>query len=172
MSPNGIKIRLRRRGLTAGVANVHGHRWRHNYAHEWKMAGGNTGNLMFLLGWTSEDMPRHYGASAAAERAQQSRRGWESVNVSDRNYAARREPLTAPQRQRRARIAAHQSWANTDDRTARTRPGTRAFLRRFERQVDPLGVLSDKERVVRARHARTAYMLQLAERSARARRRR
>jgi hypothetical protein len=24
---------------------------------------------MLLLGWTSEDMPRHYGASAAAERA-------------------------------------------------------------------------------------------------------
>jgi integrase/recombinase XerC len=26
---------------------------------------------MLLLGWTSDDMPRHYGASAAAERAQQ-----------------------------------------------------------------------------------------------------
>jgi hypothetical protein len=24
---------------------------------------------MLLLGWTSGDMPRHYGASAAAERA-------------------------------------------------------------------------------------------------------
>ena len=71
LSSNGIKIRLRRRGLSAGVDNVHAHRWRHNYAHEWKLAGGNTGDLMFLLGWTSEDMPRHYGASAAAERAQE-----------------------------------------------------------------------------------------------------
>jgi hypothetical protein len=26
---------------------------------------------MLLLGWTSEDMPRHYGASAAAQRAQE-----------------------------------------------------------------------------------------------------
>jgi len=26
---------------------------------------------MLLLGWTSEDIPRHYGASAAAERAQE-----------------------------------------------------------------------------------------------------
>ncbi|MEU4532514.1 hypothetical protein AB0F49_30205 [Micromonospora ureilytica] len=26
---------------------------------------------VLLLGWTSEDMPRHYGASAAAERAQE-----------------------------------------------------------------------------------------------------
>lgn len=71
LSPNGIKIRLKRRGEAAGVADVHAHRWRHNYAHEWKLAGGDTGDLMLLLGWTSDDMPRHYGASAAAERAQE-----------------------------------------------------------------------------------------------------
>jgi site-specific recombinase XerD len=71
LAPNGIKIRLKRLGLAAGVADVHAHRWRHNFAHEWKRAGGNTGDLMLLLGWTSEDMPRHYGASAAAERAQE-----------------------------------------------------------------------------------------------------
>ncbi|MDX8031688.1 tyrosine-type recombinase/integrase [Lentzea sp. BCCO 10_0856] len=70
LAPNGIKIMLRRRGLAAGLSGVHAHRWRHNYAHEWKKAGGDTGDLMLLLGWTSEDMPRHYGASAAAERAQ------------------------------------------------------------------------------------------------------
>lgn len=69
--PNGIKIRLKRLGIAAGVEGVHAHRWRHNFAHEWKLAGGNTGDLMLLLGWTSEDMPRRYGASAAAERAQQ-----------------------------------------------------------------------------------------------------
>ncbi|AHH98520.1 tyrosine-type recombinase/integrase [Kutzneria albida] len=68
---NGIKIRLKRLGARAEVTGVHAHRWRHNYAHEWKLAGGDTGDLMLLLGWTSEDMPRHYGASAAAERAQQ-----------------------------------------------------------------------------------------------------
>jgi site-specific recombinase XerD len=70
-APNGIKIMLKRRGLAAGVTGVHAHRWRHNFAHEWKRAGGDTGDLMLLLGWTSEDMPRHYGASAAAERAQE-----------------------------------------------------------------------------------------------------
>lgn len=61
---------LRRRGERAGVANVHAHRWRHTYAHEWNLAGGDTGDLMLLLGWASDDMPRQYGASAAAERAQ------------------------------------------------------------------------------------------------------
>jgi integrase/recombinase XerC len=66
---NGIKIMLRRRGEVAGVDHVHAHRWRHNYAHEWKLAGGDTGDLMLLLGWSSDEMARHYGASAAAERA-------------------------------------------------------------------------------------------------------
>jgi site-specific recombinase XerD len=73
LAANGIKLMLKRRGLRAGVDNVHAHRWRHTYAHEWKLAGGDTGDLMLLLGWTSDDMPRHYGASAAAERAQQVR---------------------------------------------------------------------------------------------------
>jgi hypothetical protein len=31
----------------------------------------DTGDLMPLLGWSTEDMPRRYGASAAAERAQE-----------------------------------------------------------------------------------------------------
>lgn len=70
LTPNGIKIRLKRLGAAAGIDGVHAHRWRHSFAHEWKLAGGDTGDLMLLLGWTSEDMPRHYGASAAAERAQ------------------------------------------------------------------------------------------------------
>jgi site-specific recombinase XerD len=70
LAANGIKIMLRRRGKLAGVTNVHAHRWRHNFAHEWKLAGGDTGDLMMVLGWSSDDMPRRYGASAAAERAQ------------------------------------------------------------------------------------------------------
>ncbi|WP_433077774.1 tyrosine-type recombinase/integrase [Dactylosporangium sp. CA-052675] len=71
LRPNGIKILLKRLGAAAGIDGLHAHRWRHNYAHEWKLAGGDTGDLMLLLGWASDDMPRHYGASAAAERAQE-----------------------------------------------------------------------------------------------------
>jgi hypothetical protein len=80
--------------------------------------------------------------------------------------------VTPQQRRRRARIAAHASWASAPDRTARTAPGTEAFLKRFERQVDPDGVLPPEQRAEQARHARIAYMLQLAERSAQARARR
>lgn len=77
--------------------------------------------------------------------------------------------LTAKQRSRRARIAAHASWGNTADRQGRTASATSSFLARFEKQVDPLGVLQPEVRKTMALHARRAYMLQLAERSATAR---
>jgi len=79
--------------------------------------------------------------------------------------------LTAEQRVRRARSAACASWANTADRKGRTAPTTGSFLARFENQVDPLGVLEPEVRLTMATHARRAYMLQLAERSAKARQR-
>jgi hypothetical protein len=64
------------------------------------------------------------------------------------------------------RIAAEVSWARTRDRSARTRHGREAFLKRFEKEVDPDGILSPEERRERAEHAKRAYMLQLAKRSA------
>ena len=64
----------------------------------------------------------------------------------------------------RARIAAEISWSRTADRSARTRPARQAFLKRFERQVDPDGKLSPDERARRAEHALRGYMLQLRNR--------
>src|SRR3712207_4452641 len=69
-----------------------------------------------------------------------------------------------------ARLAAHESWADTADPSARTAPARRALLDRFERQVDPDGVLSSADRARRAGHARKAYFTRLALRSAQARR--
>ena len=63
-----------------------------------------------------------------------------------------------------ARIAAEISWARTDDRSARTRPAREAFLKRFEREVDPDGKLPPDERRRRAEHAKRAYMLRLRKR--------
>lgn len=70
------------------------------------------------------------------------------------------------------RLGAHVSWANTDDRTARTEPARKAFLDRFEREVDPDGELTPRERGIRAEHARKAYFVRLSLRSAQARARR
>ncbi|HET6920509.1 MAG TPA: hypothetical protein VFI46_13735 [Jiangellaceae bacterium] len=71
-----------------------------------------------------------------------------------------------------ARIGAHESWARTPDRAARTAPGRAAFFDRFEREVDPDGVLTPAERARRAEHARKAYFAGLALKSAQARRKR
>ena len=79
--------------------------------------------------------------------------------------------LTTEERALRARAAAHQSWANTADPSARTEPGRRAALERFEREVDPDGTLPPEERARRAAHARKAYFARLALKSAQARRR-
>ncbi len=68
------------------------------------------------------------------------------------------------------RIAAHISWSRTVDRKARTKPGRDKFLERFEREIDPDGTLPPRERQQRAEHAKRAYMLRLAKRSALARR--
>lgn len=67
------------------------------------------------------------------------------------------------------RIAAEISWSRTWDRSERTRPGREAFLKRFEREVDPHGKLPSDERNRRAEHAKRAYMLNLAKRAVAAR---
>jgi hypothetical protein len=67
------------------------------------------------------------------------------------------------------RIGAEISWSRTHDRSARTRPARQKFLQRFEREVDPDGVLPSDERRRRAEHAKRAYMLRLAKRAIAAR---
>ena len=75
------------------------------------------------------------------------------------------------ERSLRSRIGAHESWARTDNRTARTAPARKAMLDRFEREVDPSGELTPAERAARAEHARKAYFARLSLKSAQARRR-
>ena len=53
--------------------------------------------------------------------------------------------LTPSERVLRARMAAHISWAKTDDRSARTAPARQAALARFQEQVDPERRLSSAE---------------------------
>lgn len=69
------------------------------------------------------------------------------------------------------RLAAHVSWAKTPDRQARTAAARQAsHFERFEKQVDPDGVLPEAERKLRAESARKAYYTGLALRSVQARR--
>ena len=68
----------------------------------------------------------------------------------------------------RGRIGAHSLHARRDMRPHLNRARAR-FLERFEREVDPEGVLSDAERARRAGHAKKAYFMRLALKSAQAR---
>jgi hypothetical protein len=68
----------------------------------------------------------------------------------------------------RARIGAFAQHAAHDVRKT-TAAGRAAFLGRFERQVDPDGLLEPAERTRRAQSALRAHMARLALRSAQAR---
>lgn len=78
--------------------------------------------------------------------------------------------LSPSERSQRAKLASHVSWARTPDPSARTEPGRRTFLSRFEDEVDPNRELPESERIRRAEHARKAYFTRLAFASAKARR--
>ena len=69
-----------------------------------------------------------------------------------------------------ASIAAHESWARTPDRAARTAPARKAMLEKFYDAVDPDGVMSPPERAKAAENARRAYFKRLALKSVKARR--
>lgn len=69
LSGSGIAQMLKRRGREAGVADVHPHRFRHTFAHQWLADGGQENDLVQLAGWTSGQMVARYGRSAAGARA-------------------------------------------------------------------------------------------------------
>jgi len=71
MTPSGIYQMVCRRGAQAGV-EVHPHKFRHNFSHTWLDKGGAEGDLMELNGWSSPQMLRRYGRSAASARARRS----------------------------------------------------------------------------------------------------
>jgi hypothetical protein len=67
----------------------------------------------------------------------------------------------------RARLAAHAMHAQGKTNTG---PARKGFMNRFEREVDPDGILPPAERARRAEHKRKEHMTRLAYRSAQARR--
>ena len=79
--------------------------------------------------------------------------------------------LTPTERSLRSRLAAQTLHSKYDSREL-TAPARKAFLQRFEDEVDPTGELPEAERIRRAEHARKAYFTRLALKSAQARRQR
>lgn len=69
ITPDGVRERMKVRGDQAGIPDLHPHRFRHTWAHDFLMNGGQERDLKRLAGWSSDVMLERYGASAADARA-------------------------------------------------------------------------------------------------------
>jgi site-specific recombinase XerD len=71
---SGVAQLLARRCAQAGLPRLKPHQFRHTFAHEYRHAGGDPVDLMYLAGWKSLAMTERYGRSAAAQRARAAHR--------------------------------------------------------------------------------------------------
>jgi site-specific recombinase XerD len=69
LSPDGARDRVNVRARIAGIDHVWPHQFRHTFAHDFLMSGGQERDLKRLAGWSSDVMLERYGASAADARA-------------------------------------------------------------------------------------------------------
>lgn len=75
ITPDGVRYRMEVRAEQAGlVDNSNPHRFRHTWANDFLMAGGQERDLKRLAGWSSDVMLEVYGRSAADARAEQAAR--------------------------------------------------------------------------------------------------
>jgi hypothetical protein len=79
------------------------------------------------------------------------------------------DEMTPEQRKMRASLAAHTRWAQETNRKEAMRPALDGMLAKFEREVDPQGVLDPAERAMRAESAKKAYFKALQLKSSRSR---
>ncbi len=71
MSADGIRDIIAKRGRLAGIEGLHPHRFRHTFAHDFLLNGGQERDLKRLAGWSSDVMLERYGSSAADMRARE-----------------------------------------------------------------------------------------------------
>jgi site-specific recombinase XerD len=75
LSTDGARDRVSVRAEQAGLKDrMHPHRFRHTFAHDFLINGGQERDLKRLAGWSSDTMLERYGASAADMRAREASR--------------------------------------------------------------------------------------------------
>jgi len=82
MAISGLDRLIRDVGAGAGLDGIHPHLLRHTWSHFYRLDGGQVDNMVYLAGWSGPAMALRYGASAAAERAEQEARGLSLVDRS------------------------------------------------------------------------------------------
>ncbi|WP_045314965.1 tyrosine-type recombinase/integrase [Lentzea aerocolonigenes] len=68
-SVDGVRDRLGVMAKQAGLDHINPHRFRHTFAHDYLLSGGQERDLKRLAGWTSDVMLEVYGRSTAQQRA-------------------------------------------------------------------------------------------------------
>lgn len=68
-SVDGVRDRLGVMAKHAGLDHINPHRFRHTFAHDFLISGGQERDLMRLAGWTTDTMLQVYGRSTADMRA-------------------------------------------------------------------------------------------------------
>lgn len=81
LSVNGLRDICDKRGKQAGIQHVHPHMFRHVFAADFLVSGGQERDLMRLAGWKSTSMLARYGSATADARAKEAAR---RLNRGDR----------------------------------------------------------------------------------------
>jgi integrase len=71
LSPDGVRDLLTRRAKLAGLTGLNPIRFRHTFAHDFLLAGGQERDLKRLAGWSSDVMLERCGSSPADVRARE-----------------------------------------------------------------------------------------------------
>jgi site-specific recombinase XerD len=81
LSRSGLRALLEKRARQAGIKKLHAHMFRHTFASDFLIVGGQERDLMRLAGWKSTTMLARYGLATADARAKEAAR---RLNRGDR----------------------------------------------------------------------------------------